>query len=69
MITTDGGKRGGRNIPLKPNTDAALEKCPDDVQVLMFKYAGVDVSDGRGPRFDAYALMEARRPPTARRSR
>ncbi|MEZ5933878.1 MAG: acetate--CoA ligase [Alphaproteobacteria bacterium] len=58
VITTDGGKRGGRNVPLKPNTDKALEKCPDDVQVLMFKYAGVDVSMKDGRDHDAYALMD-----------
>ncbi len=58
VITTDGGKRAGRNVPLKPNTDAALEKCPDGVQVLMFKYAGTDVSVVEGRDHDAYALME-----------
>jgi len=58
VITTDGGKRAGRNVPLKPNTDKALEKCPDDVKVLMFAYAGVDVSMKDGRDFDAGALME-----------
>ena len=28
IITSDEGVRGGRPIPLKANTDAALEKCP-----------------------------------------
>jgi len=28
VITSDEGVRGGRPIPLKANTDAALEKCP-----------------------------------------
>jgi len=45
-------------VPLKPNTDAALEKCPDGVQVLMFKYAGTDVTEVAGRDHDAYALME-----------
>ncbi len=57
VITTDGGKRGGRDIPLKQNTDAALEKCPDGVQVLMFNYAGTDVAVVEGRDHDAYALM------------
>ena len=57
IITTDGGKRGGRNVPLKPNTDKALEKCADDVQVLMFDYAGVDVTMKDGRDHDANALM------------
>jgi acetyl-CoA synthetase len=58
VITTDGGKRGGRNIPLKPNTDKALEKCPDGVQVLMFTYAGTGATMVEGRDHDAYALME-----------
>ncbi|MGI9437762.1 MAG: acetate--CoA ligase [Geminicoccaceae bacterium] len=62
VITTDGGKRAGRNVPLKPNTDAALKKCPDDVQVLMFSYAGVDVDRVDGRDFDAGALMDAASP-------
>jgi acetyl-CoA synthetase len=59
VITTDGGKRGGRNIPLKGNTDEALTKCADNVQVLMFKYAGTDVAFKEGRDHDAYALMAA----------
>jgi acetyl-CoA synthetase len=59
VITTDGGKRAGRNVPLKPNTDKALEKCADDVKVLMFDYAGVEVDRVAGRDHDAYALMEA----------
>ena len=48
VITTDGGKRGGRNIPLKGNTDEALKSCADDVQVLLFSYAKTDVAVDRG---------------------
>jgi acetyl-CoA synthetase len=59
VITTDGGKRGGRNIPLKANTDEALRQCADDVEVLMFKYAGTDVAFNQGRDHDAYTLMEA----------
>jgi acetyl-CoA synthetase len=58
VITTDGGKRGGRNIPLKANTDEALKRCADDVEVLMFRYAGTDVHFDQGRDHDAYALME-----------
>ncbi|GAC1558152.1 MAG: acetate--CoA ligase [Myxococcales bacterium] len=29
VITADGGMRGGRVVPLKANTDAALQECPD----------------------------------------
>jgi acetyl-CoA synthetase len=58
VITTDGGKRGGRNIPLKGNTDEALKRCADDVRVLMFRYAGTDVAFDERRDHDAYALME-----------
>jgi len=43
VITTDGGLRGGRNIPLKQNTDQALKSCADDVKVLMFRHTGMNV--------------------------
>ena len=29
VITADEGVRGGKTIPLKANTDKALENCPD----------------------------------------
>jgi acetyl-CoA synthetase len=58
VITSDGGKRGGRNIPLKANTDEALKRCADDVQVLMFRYAGTDVPWNPSRDHDAYALVE-----------
>ncbi len=44
VITTDIGRRGGRDVPLKANTDEALEACADDVKVLMFRHAGKDVN-------------------------
>jgi acetyl-CoA synthetase len=43
VITTDAARRGGREIPLKANTDEALQSCADDVRVLMFRYGGKDV--------------------------
>jgi acetyl-CoA synthetase len=62
VITTDGGKRGGRNIPLKGNADEALKQCADDVQVLMFRYAGTNVAFNEGRDHDAYALLETASP-------
>ena len=59
VITTDGGKRGGRNVPLKGNTDEALKRCADDVEVLMFRYAGTDVAFDERRDHDAYPLLEA----------
>jgi acetyl-CoA synthetase len=58
VITTDGGKRGGRNIPLKANTDEALKRCADDVEVLMFRYAGTNVAFDERRDHDAYALID-----------
>jgi len=58
VITTDGGLRGGRNIPLKANTDEALKRCADNVQVLVFRYAGTDAPWNPSRDHDAYALME-----------
>jgi acetyl-CoA synthetase len=40
VITADEGLRGGKKIPLKANTDAALEKVSGDVKVLMVRRTG-----------------------------
>jgi acetyl-CoA synthetase len=37
VITADEGVRGGRKIPLKANTDKALEKCPSVERVFVVK--------------------------------
>lgn len=49
VITADEGVRGGKKIPLKGNTDKALEKCPNVHSVIVMKRTGGDVSmkDGR----------------------
>jgi acetyl-CoA synthetase len=49
VITADEGVRGGRKIPLKANTDKALESCPGVHTVLVVKRTGGDIgwSDGR----------------------
>jgi acetyl-CoA synthetase len=54
VITTDTGRRGGRDVPLKDNTDEALVHCPDDVKVLMLRYSGkpVTVVAGRDSIWD-----------------
>jgi len=44
IITTDEGVRGGRAIPLKANTDAALESCPDVDTVIVVTRTGADVA-------------------------
>jgi len=49
VITADEGIRGGRKIPLKANTDKALESCPGVDTVFVVKRTGGDVAwvDGR----------------------
>jgi acetyl-CoA synthetase len=40
VITADEGVRGGRKVPLKANTDAALEKCPTVRHCIVLKRTG-----------------------------
>ena len=49
VITADEGIRGGRKIPLKANTDAALEQCPgvSSVVVVARTQGDVDMVAGR----------------------
>jgi acetyl-CoA synthetase len=43
VITADEGLRGGKKVPLKANTDAALANCPDCKTCIMVKRTGGDV--------------------------
>jgi acetyl-CoA synthetase len=49
VVTADEGLRGGRKVPLKANTDKALESCPGVNSVFVVKRTGGDISwaDGR----------------------
>ena len=49
IITADEGVRGGKSIPLKANTDAALESCPMCNSVVVVKRTGglIDWVEGR----------------------
>jgi acetyl-CoA synthetase len=44
VITADEGLRGGKKIPLKKNTDAALVNCPNVHSVIVIKRTGGDVA-------------------------
>ena len=44
VITADEGIRGGKPIPLKANTDKAVEKCPNVHTVLTVKRTGGDIN-------------------------
>ena len=43
VITADEGIRGGKSIPLKANTDKALESCPNVHTVLVTRRTGGDI--------------------------
>jgi acetyl-CoA synthetase len=49
LITANAGLRGGRHIPLKKNSDQALEHCPNCKTVIVVKHTDDDVAmvDGR----------------------
>ena len=49
VITADEGLRGGRKVPLKANTDRALESCPSVTTSIVVRRTGGDVGwqDGR----------------------
>jgi acetyl-CoA synthetase len=44
VITTDEGVRGAKKIPLKTNTDTALEKCPNVHTALVVKHTGGNIA-------------------------
>jgi len=44
VITADEGVRGGKKIPLKANTDTALQKCPNVHTVVVYRRTGSNVA-------------------------
>jgi len=44
LITADEGVRGGRTVPLKTNTDAALKNCPNVTTVFVVHRTGNEIS-------------------------
>ena len=57
VITADEGVRGGKTIPLKANTDAALEKCPQVKNVIVVRRTknAVAMREGRDVWYDEEA--------------
>ena len=43
VLTSDQSLRGGKRVPLKDNTDKALERCPDVASVIVVKRTGGDI--------------------------
>jgi len=62
VVTADGGLRGGKAVPLKANVDKALEKCADDVKVLMFRHTGIEVPMVEGRDIDGRSAVSAASP-------
>lgn len=48
VITSDGGYRGTKTIPLKQITDEALESCPTIEKAIVFKRTGEDIQMKEG---------------------
>ncbi|UTW45126.1 acetate--CoA ligase [bacterium SCSIO 12696] len=48
VITADEGVRGGKAIPLKANTDAALANCPDVHSCVVVRRTGGDIAWNEG---------------------
>jgi acetyl-CoA synthetase len=66
VITADEGLRGGKAVPLKANTDAALVQCPDVKRVVVVKRTGgkVGMQAGRDVWYhDEAAKVSADCPP------
>ena len=66
VITADEGVRGGRPVPLKANTDAALESCPGVTAVFVLKRTGGDIAwtEGRDHWYhECVAAASANCPP------
>ncbi len=51
VITADEGVRGGKKIPLKHNTDAALAKSLGDAKVVVIRHTGGEVAMHEGRDF------------------
>jgi acetyl-CoA synthetase len=66
LITADEGVRGGKKVPLKANSDAALAHCPNVHTCLTIQRTGAQVGwqDGRDVWYhDAIAQADAQCPP------
>src|SRR5690606_20907902 len=44
VITADEGVRGSKHIPLKGNTDKALQECPNVSTVIVVRHTGADIN-------------------------
>jgi len=66
VITADEGLRGGRAVPLKENTDKALEECPNVTAVFVLRRTGTEIAwvEGRDHWYhECIATASANCPP------
>ncbi|HUJ99782.1 MAG TPA: acetate--CoA ligase [Stellaceae bacterium] len=70
VITADEGLRGGRKVPLKANTDAALKQCPEVKTVIVVRRTGgaVGWSEGRDVWYHEAMAAAAKECPPAEMS-
>ncbi len=59
LITADEGIRGGRRVPLKANSDEALEGCPTIEKVIVVKRSGGEINMQSGRDFWWHEEMAA----------
>ena len=59
VITADEGVRGSRRVPLKVNTDKAIERCPQVRKVLVVRRTGAQVAWTAGRDFWYHEELEA----------
>ena len=59
VVTADEGLRGGKTVPLKANTDAAIAQCPSVETVIVVTRTGADVimTPGRDVRYETAAMQ------------
>jgi len=62
VITADEGLRGGRRVPLKINSDKALETCPSVKSVIVVKRTGGSVTMAEGRDHWYHELVEKASP-------
>src|ERR1700722_11004219 len=65
LITADGGRRGGRSVPLKANADEALKSCPSVKSGIVVKITGAKVDHVAGRDHDYTTLLAAASPDCA----
>ena len=62
VITADEGLRGGRKVPLKANTDEALEKCPTVKHCIVLKRTGGKIGWTEGRDIWWHELLAKQQP-------